>query len=97
MSRYRARLDQERLDRMAEEEFAPSRVWDELEQDLGLPDFLRARASTSWPQERRFTPEQWREVKIGDGMCPMPGCSGNLDEDFFCAGCGNVSLPKAAA
>lgn len=43
--------------------------------------------------EETHTMQEWREVRIQDGTCPLPGCSGTLDEDFFCARCGNVSLP----
>lgn len=43
--------------------------------------------------EPAMTMQEWREVRIQDGVCPLPGCSGSLDQDFFCAQCGQVSLP----
>ena len=45
-------------------------------------------------EEEAHTPAVWRELKIADGFCPMIGCGGVLDVDFFCSLCGNVSLPK---
>jgi hypothetical protein len=41
----------------------------------------------------RHTLNEWRELRIADGICPMPGCAGSLDEDFYCSRCSNVSLP----
>lgn len=45
------------------------------------------------PRVETHTLAEWRELKIADGLCPLPGCAGNLDEDFFCSLCGNTSLP----
>lgn len=43
----------------------------------------------------RKTFDEWREVRIQARECPMPGCSGHLDDDFFCSFCANVSLPAS--
>lgn len=51
---------------------------------------------TPEPSPESHTPAVWRELKIADGLCPLPGCGGTLDADFFCATCGQVSLPKPA-
>lgn len=42
---------------------------------------------------RRGTYVELRQMKIEAGECPMPGCAGLLDEDFYCFGCGFVSTP----
>lgn len=44
-------------------------------------------------QPESHTLSEWRELRIADGQCPMPGCAGLLDEDFFCSACGCTSLP----
>ncbi len=40
------------------------------------------------------TPAEWRELRIADGMCGFSNCAGQLDKDFYCATCGQVSLPR---
>ncbi len=89
MSEYNDRLDQERLDRMLDDEFAPARVDDWREDDMGVQGMFDE-------QPRVFSGplEELRELKIAAKECPMPGCAGTLDDSFFCYGCGNVSLPK---
>jgi hypothetical protein len=42
---------------------------------------------------RRGTYEELREMKIAAHECPLPGCAGTLDEDWFCSHCGFVSTP----
>ncbi len=42
------------------------------------------------------TPAEWREVRVADGLCGFSNCAGTLDEDFYCAICGQVSLPRRA-
>jgi len=46
------------------------------------------------PAERTYSLDERRELKIASGECPMPGCAGQLDADFYCIACGNVSLPR---
>lgn len=47
-------------------------------------------------EEARSTFAARKDAMIRERLCPLPGCSGRLDQDFFCSGCGNVSLPRAA-
>jgi hypothetical protein len=47
------------------------------------------------PVPESHTLDEWREIRIGEGQCPMPGCAGNLDDDFYCGMCGCTSLPAS--
>src|ERR1051326_2874504 len=95
MSDWRERLDVERLDRMELEEYAPAAIDNNEPGDR--PDFQRDVYHVNEALVERHTPEVWREVKISEGLCPFPGCSGSLDDSFYCSQCGNVSLPKPKA
>lgn len=58
------------------------------------PDFKQPLRDTPVKQEGRHgTWAELRQMKITDGECPLPGCAGRLDEDFYCFGCGFVSTP----
>ena len=60
--------------------------WGEHEAVIAAPEWQPAPAVRTTFAERR-------EARISDGLCPLPGCGGSLDEDFFCSMCGQVSLP----
>lgn len=62
-----------------------------------FPDDLITGPEPGPREPERHTLNEWREIRISDGECPMPGCSGDLDEDFYCSRCSNVSLPAKAA
>ena len=74
--------------------------WDIAEQDVRpffgeLPETVGESLRPSrQPRQESHTPAEWRELKIADGLCPMVGCGGTLDEDLFCSTCGNTSLPR---
>lgn len=53
----------------------------------------------SWmpDREQRATFHERREAKLRDGLCPMPGCGGFIDEDWYCSQCGCVSMPGSLA
>lgn len=65
-----------------------------LEDDArAFPDDVIHGPQYESPEPERRTLQERRELRIAEGECPMPGCGGSLDEDFFCSQCGNTSLP----
>lgn len=71
-----------------DEEIRPA--WGESTEVLPGPEY------DVQPRPVTRTLQEWREVKIADGLCPLPGCGGSLDADCFCSLCGTVSLPGVA-
>lgn len=89
MSDWQERQDLEVWERMEADEYGPAAV----ERDEQM--FRRYQvADDEGAQLRRGTYDELRELKVLDHYCPMPGCSGGLDAEWFCSMCGHVSFPK---
>lgn len=58
-----------------------------------FPDDVIAAPEPSPADRERHTLNEWRELRIAAGECPMPGCAGAIDESFYCSMCGCTSLP----
>ena len=98
MSDWRERIDEERYDRMLQDEYAPATPYEQMLSELGRPDY---EGEFGWrpPVEvfqTRGTYAELKDAKIANGECGMPACGGRLDDCGYCSECGLVSRCAAA-